>query len=468
MIIDLITSLILARLLTPHEVGIFSVSVAIISLAHTLRDFGISNYIVQERELTDQKIHTALGVTLTIAWSIAAVIYFLRMPVAVFYDESGMRDVLLLLAANFLIIPFSSVSFALLRRNMRFGSLFIINISSSLVSAITAITLGFCGFSYMSLAWAAFARIVTTIIVTFLVQPESAVWRPSVRGYPYVFSVGSRFSMASLMLEIGTSAPDLIIGRLFGFDRVGYFSRAQGIVALFQRLISQSIQTVALPYFSGEHRTGQAINEIYLKAFSYIMVVAWPLLSFLGIMAFPIIRTLYGPQWDAAAPIAEILCFAGAFACLSQLNYIVLVAVGGAHQAMVGQFINQSVKVLLMLISTIFGFKAVAISLVFSELFGFGTFYALLRPMIKLHPQNYVMPLAKSSAITLCTAIIPIVVLQTMTITEHPWLPLLIAALGSGCAWFSGLLLFRHPLFNEVTRFSRRERFGSKINKLQR
>ncbi|MEE8332516.1 MAG: oligosaccharide flippase family protein, partial [Alphaproteobacteria bacterium] len=95
MAINIATVMILARLLTPAEIGIFSVGIAMVGLAHTLRDFGVGNYLIQEKELTPDRVRTAFGVTLVIAWIMAGVLIALSGPMAGFYSEPGVRQVML-------------------------------------------------------------------------------------------------------------------------------------------------------------------------------------------------------------------------------------------------------------------------------------------------------------------------------------------------------------------------------------
>ena len=74
---NLLTTAVVSRLLLPEEVGVFSIAAAFVALGLALRDFGSSEYIVQEKELTRDRIRTAFGVTLGISWMLAAVVALL-------------------------------------------------------------------------------------------------------------------------------------------------------------------------------------------------------------------------------------------------------------------------------------------------------------------------------------------------------------------------------------------------------
>ena len=65
--IAFVSVIILARLLTPQEIGVFSVCMAFVGFLHTLRDFGIGAYLLQERQLDKEILRSAYGLALLFA-----------------------------------------------------------------------------------------------------------------------------------------------------------------------------------------------------------------------------------------------------------------------------------------------------------------------------------------------------------------------------------------------------------------
>ena len=92
-VIQFVSSIAIARLLSPHEIGIFSIGSLVLSFSHALRDLGISNYLIQERELTPERLRTAGTITLTMSWFLACVAWLASEPLAAFYREDGVGEV---------------------------------------------------------------------------------------------------------------------------------------------------------------------------------------------------------------------------------------------------------------------------------------------------------------------------------------------------------------------------------------
>lgn len=379
LLITIVSGTIIARLLTPEEIGIFSVGASLIGVAHTLRDFGVSNYLIQVKEISDDKIKSAFTITLLMAWSIAGLLFMTKESVAEFYNQAGLIDLIQILSLNFLILPFTSISIALLKREMKFGKLYKITVIATLTHAITTTTLAWLGYGFYSLAWGGFANVFMTAILAQIVLPNHSNFRYSFKAIKPIISFGGQASISSLANEAGNYAPDLIIGKIMGFVSVGQYSRALGFVSLIEHTLTDAINPILLPYFSKELRENRDIKDIFLKITNYYLSVTLPLLGLIALLAYPMVRLLYGSQWDSAIPIAQILCLAMAFKCLNFLMGSVILSLGQANQVMRAQLIYQFLRISVILYGVMHSLLFIAASLVVIEFFGFFIFYSKIR-----------------------------------------------------------------------------------------
>ena len=372
--VQLISSLIIARLLSPTEIGLFSVAMLVIGFAHMLRDFGVSNYLVQERELNPEKIRAAFTVTLIIAWTAAVLLHLLSPLLAYFFDQPSLIGLINVLSINFWLIPFSSVAFGLLRRQLNFNALYWINTLTALVSSVLAVILAYSGFSFMSLAWAAVAGSVVTVLLTNLFQPDSAIFWPSRQGVKAVLGFGSKSSVASLAIEAGQSAPELVIGKIINFEAVGFFSRAMGLATLFNKLIMSAVQSVAIPYFANHNRSDANMAAMLEKTLNYLLCIAWPFYVFIAVFADEIILLLYGDQWGDSVVIAQLLCLVFCIRVIPSIISWSMVSVGEVGKNMRGRLIWELSSLLFIIPAAYYSVNWVAAGLIFSNLLGLGIF----------------------------------------------------------------------------------------------
>ena len=123
-VIQLALSVVMARLLSPKETGLYALAAAAVSIAGMLRDFGVSEYVIQERELTRDGLRSAVGLSMIISWTIAVILFLIAHPLANFYKDEGILKVIYVLVLNFVFLPIGTMTFALLSKEMAFKSIF--------------------------------------------------------------------------------------------------------------------------------------------------------------------------------------------------------------------------------------------------------------------------------------------------------------------------------------------------------
>jgi O-antigen/teichoic acid export membrane protein len=97
MVMEFVSVMVVSRILTPAELGVFSLAMGSIAIGQMLRDFGLSLYIVQEKELTDEKIQSCFTISVILCWSIA-LLYYLSAPMLGRFFENESVDLYLVSA----------------------------------------------------------------------------------------------------------------------------------------------------------------------------------------------------------------------------------------------------------------------------------------------------------------------------------------------------------------------------------
>lgn len=299
-----------------------------ILLADTLRNFGVVGYVIQEKELTPSRLNSAAGLNFLMAWVMALIVLLSAPVVAGYYGHEGVAEVMYILSITFLLIPFGTTSMAMMRREMKFDRLAILNVSNVVVSSGGAVCLAYLGFSYLSMAWSNVLATIVNIFLVLYLKPNDLKVRPQLKGLKDIMRFGTLATMTSLIRESSMRVPDLVLGRAISLEAVAFFSRAQGLIEIFNRLITNAVTSVALPHFSSKVRQGEQIDGTYLTAIAHVTVLGWPFLVFLAISASELIPILYGDQWVQSIPLVQLLCLGELFLVPFCLQGQVLVAMG--------------------------------------------------------------------------------------------------------------------------------------------
>lgn len=447
--------LILARLLTPADTGIFSVAAFFMVLLHMFRDFGVVNYIIQEADLTTEKIQSAFGVAIFLALLVALIMLLSANALARFYDHPELTNILHVMALSFAVSPFGSLLFGIYRREMLFKKLLFIKISSAVCHVIVATTLAYRGFGAISLAWANFAGILSFGVAANLYRPRGIPILPRFTNIGTILSFGSVSSIGNAANAIGTNSPDLIIAKIIDMQSVGYFSRGNGLVQLFAKLIASALTPFILPYFSEIKRSGNDLKQPYLLAINYLTLLAWPFFAVMALLAQPLVRVLYGPQWDASVIVVELLCAAGAIASMSIFSGHVMIANGQLRYATISQLLAQPVRVVAVLFAAGYGLAAIALAIILGELLSFIIISRCLARTIGVRSAELIYTCRDSAIITALTMVGPLLVnlfwpSAPSAAAQSSWLALGVGAFTALFGWLLGTLLTRHPAWAHI------------------
>ena len=446
-VLSLAGGMIISRLLTPAQTGIYSVAAVLLGVAQVLRDFGVGQYIVQERELNQAKLRAVLGASFLFAWPLAALIAALGTPLASFYREPSLAPLMQLLSVNFILLPFSSVILPMLRREMRFGAICAINLSHGLCAVLVSVTLAWHGFGFMSMAWGSVAATSAALLLSLWLSPPHMPWLPARAGIGEVIVFGAYATGGNLIDEAGTAAPDLVIGKMMGMDAVGIFSKALAVLAVFHKAITNAVTPVVYPLYAEHVRGGDDVRDIYLRTVSYMTAFAWPFFACVAVMALPILRLLYGAQWDAAAPLIRIMCFSSAIYSMSSMSRYFLVAIGQVRAQARLDAMTVAVRIVLLIVAAPFGLDAVSWAIVGATMF---RVTITMRCLTRLGGISVAQVADASFKGLLLTAISVLAPASALTLSPDAPAIAVMAGVASMLLWLVGIVLVRHPLIEEL------------------
>lgn len=355
--IQFASTIVLSRLLTPEEVGVFSIAASFVGIAHAFRDFGVSNYIIQEKELNDNRIRAALCVTMAMAWAMALVLFLVAAPIGAFYDDPGVASVIRILALCFVLLPLSSTIFALMKRRMQFGRLMAINTIGTMTQVSTAILLAAHGWGYYALAWASVAEIGVVAMSAIALERRWVHFVPGLREVRRVISFASFASASAIVQTLGGYAPQLVIGRVFGLDATGLFSRASGLVGVVDRFVLAAAEPVTLPALAEMHRKHADLVPAIRIGLTSILTLTWPILLYLVIMADEVILFLFGEQWTSASALLVPLALANLFSGFAPLARAAMTAVGRIDRVLTLSAINQIIALGALMTGALFSLE---------------------------------------------------------------------------------------------------------------
>lgn len=451
-VIQFIVSVLLARILSPADIGIYSLTLVIINVAHIFRDFGIVTYLQREDSLTPEKMRSALGMLIASSWMVAAALFVGADRLAGLLYQPATSDVIRVLAAGFLLIPFGSYVQAILTRRFAATRQAVVIIAGTSAHAATGLSLGILGFGPMSLAWANFANIALSTLLYVLLAPEDISLRPTLRHYGGVFRFGIASLVSNLAESINEAMPDVLLGRFGSARQVGLYSRANSTVAIFSYVAGSTINYGSVSYASQKFHRGEGLDTFLRSATALLSGLAWPVLCATAFFGREILITLYGPAWEDAAAAIPFLCAASGISIA--FNYVPagVNAVGKPALTMLPILTLLTTRIGTVLALYDGSLRSFAIGLSIAAFAVVPVNLVIQQRVLGFAARDFFNSLLQSAICTACCALTSWILTRVISPDLPAILQLLLAAGPIALVWYASLEMTKHPLCEEISR----------------
>lgn len=460
-VLAFVTTIVVSRLLTPAEVGQFSIAMSVAGVAYVLREFGASNFLIRAPRLEAHHESCAFGMTLVLGVGLGITMLLVAGPIASFFSHAEIATLLSILSINFFLLPFGVVNFALIQRAMRFDLAARIGMIAASLGAAVSMGLAWQGFGAFSLAWGAVALSVATAALTVLWGPGRLFVRPRLKGTSELLAFGYKTTLLTMLWEVGRHFPEFVAGRLLGFTAAGLLSRAGGLVTNVSDLLQRGLQPVTLPYFSRIEREGGDSAQAHYRIVAAMTGLGWPLCVILAVAAEPLVLLFYGPPWQGVVLPFQILCGLMAYNFLFSYQYQVVMAKNELGAQVRLSLTLFPLRLLLVGLGATQGIAETCVALFASELLntvaGAWQLYARIGVSVRAY-----LGLARSALpgalATLAGACLGAKMAATLALS-HFLSCLMIGSIGLLLAVLT-LWLLRHPAMLEVAALLRRSKHG--------
>jgi O-antigen/teichoic acid export membrane protein len=306
LLLNLASIMVLARLLTPNDFGLFAMVTTVIGFLRVFKEAGLSTATVQRERITHAQVSNLFWINVAMNGAISLILAVGSPVVAWFYREPRLIPITLVLSSTFIISGLAVQHTALLTRQMRFKAIALIQLSSMLTGIALSICMAWLNYKYWALIWGNLATVVAAVVLTWFAIP----WRPHKpsrrSGIRSLVSFGANLATGGFISSLARGADGLLIGRFCGADSVGLYTRAAALLNRPMEQILSPIGSVFVPALSRVQTQPERYRRTFLRVYE-----AMALISFLGAglllaLARPLTLVVLGPKWEQAA-----LIFAG-------------------------------------------------------------------------------------------------------------------------------------------------------------
>jgi O-antigen/teichoic acid export membrane protein len=385
--LQLIQLIILARILTPVELGLLALVNLVVGFAQIFGDAGISNSLIYHRSLKKTQLNQLYLINVVLGLAMTILLMLLSYPLALFFSMQQLAELLLMLSPVFLIRSLSQQHIALLQQKLQFNAIAKIEIMATTVAFIVLILLLFIGERVKSVVFAQLtsALVLTAVALYFhrsLTPKFTKVHWPSIVD-PVKY--GLYQTGEGLVNYMSSQFDQLLIGKLLGAETLGIYSYIKELVFRpAMQVINPIVNRVTFPLMV-KYKEEHSLTGIYYQIIHLLSLINVPL--YLMMASFPevILDLVFGAKWVAHAELMRWLALY--MLLISLINPIgtLLKATGEVKRSFYWNLATIVIRPLVIIFSISSGVVVLVKALVITQVFIlFLHWYFLIRPVINM------------------------------------------------------------------------------------
>ena len=372
MIIQFISGIILARLLTPYDYGCIGMLSIFMVLAEAFIDGGFGSALIQKKRPTQEDYSTIFWWNIGMALLMYAVLFVCAPAISRFYKIPLLCDVLRVQGLVLFIYAFNIVQRNQLRKNLNFKVLSIVTITTSIIALSITIFMAYKGFG----VWALVAQNLITAAIPAIVFWFFIKWRPvfvfSIQSLKELFSFGFYMFLGHLLNQFSQKIQGLLIGKVYNPATMGYYSKAESTEKLASHSISSILTQITYPLFAEVQDDKAALGNIIKRMTMTLAYITFPLMFILLLCAKPIFVLLYSDRWLQSVPYFQVLCLAGLAGCLQSVNLQSIAAIGKSKVLFWWTLFKRVIGIGAVVLGLLwFGMKGLLVGVVFNYWFSY-------------------------------------------------------------------------------------------------
>lgn len=328
------STVIVARLLVPGDYGLMAMATILTGYAALFSEMGLGAAIIQRPVATRQELSSVFWFAMGMSLLFAGSCFYLAYPTAYIFDEPRVIPLTQVVSVIFLINGLQIVPFNLIKKQLEFKQVGIIEMAGSLVSCAFMICLAYAGAGVWTLLLGHIIRSFTHLMLVLYF----AKWVPT---FYFSFCQVKTFVAFGLVVATGRTfnyvfemSDRFFAGRAWQPTVLGYYTFALQLAQIPTEKIVSLINQVSFSAFSELQHDKKVFNDFYLKVTKVTAMFVFPLFLAGYLLGGDLIKVLLDDKWLPIIFLFKILCLSQIFTAMTPINSMVNVAQGRPHWPM--------------------------------------------------------------------------------------------------------------------------------------
>jgi len=357
----------LARLLSPEDYGLVAMLYIVFEVSSFLITGGFGLALIREKTITEADKATVFYFNIIVSVCLYIILWFGAPMIASFYERPELIMLTRLMGLDLLFKSLTIVQSSVLKRELKFKLLGIIQVVSGITTIGIAVLLAYSGYGVIALAIKFILGSLVTSIMLFVFNP----WIPqgfiTKRSFHKLFAFGSNVMLLGFVNTISRNLNQVVIGKYFSAASLGFFNQGNMLKDSVANTLNDTVMNVTFPMLAQLQDDKKRLKAGYQRIMRINSFTIFPIITILILTAEPLIIGLLGEKWRGSVIFLQILGISGYVRHLHSINLNVLKVYGKGRDYLYQGFFRNGLTILGVLIAVNISVIAMAWAFVITE-----------------------------------------------------------------------------------------------------
>lgn len=316
-LLSFIKTVIIARILSPYQFGLFGIATLVLVFVEILTETGVNIFLVQKRKNIDEYINTAFIVSIIRGFVIGLIIFLSSTFVAKFFNAPSSYNLLLLISLVPILRGFINPSIVKFQKELRFSTEFYYRSSTFFIETFFSIILIILTKSVEGLVFGMIIGVFFEILLSHLIAKP----RPSLSFNSSIFrevlGFGKWITASTIFNYFYQHGDDVAVGRILGTGSLGIYDMAYRISLIPITDIADVVFRVTFPVYVKISGDIIRLRRAFVRSLIFVILLVLPICAVLFLFPSEIISLVLGNKWLEIVPVLRVLAIFGIIRAVS-------------------------------------------------------------------------------------------------------------------------------------------------------
>ena len=307
----LLKLVIVARILAPHDFGLFGIALLAMATLETFSQTGFQTALVQKKGDISSYLDTVWTVSI-FRGIVLFIILFVAAPyIALFFNNPQASLIIRVVGATLCVGGFANSGIVSFQKELEFNKQFLYRFATAIVDFIVVVVVAIVYKNVWALVFGLLAGSIAGLVASYVIHPYRPHFKLDVNKTRELFGFGRWVFGSAILVFLITQGDDAFVGKFLGATMLGFYQMAYRISNMPATEITHVISQVTFPAYAKIQDDASRLRDAYMRVLKFTAFLSFPIAALIFVLAPDFTKIFLGEKWMPMVPAMQVLACEG-------------------------------------------------------------------------------------------------------------------------------------------------------------